>query len=135
MYLEEIPQIKAALKLAKANKIKLLHQLIFGIDKDRLNRKNLRKFQGFNFDVDSDEFTIKLRDITDTFSYLELIAIVNLMAIEIDGIENDITHCILNSLTCLEIFANSIKIATDSEIEDITHKDPTAPIPGENTNY
>lgn len=60
MLLIKISQLKAALKLTKADKIKLLHQLTFDLDENRQDRKNLQNFTGFLFQLDSDEFKTKL---------------------------------------------------------------------------
>lgn len=49
---------------------------------------------------------------------MEFIAIANLLAIEIDGTRQAIASRILTALTDLSSFANSIKIATDSETDE-----------------
>lgn len=72
MLLVEILQLKAVLKLEKADKIKLLHQLIFDSDENWQNRKNLRNFEGFQFQLDSDEFKAKLQGITNKPIYWQL---------------------------------------------------------------
>lgn len=75
MLLVDIVQVKTGLKIAKADKIKLLHQLVFTTDKNSQNRVNLRIFTVFQFQIDDDAFTAKLRDITDKFSKLDRISI------------------------------------------------------------
>lgn len=60
--------------------------------------------------VTSTEFQTKLGEVMEKFSKLELIAIANLLAIEINQAEHDTANYILNSLTDLKSFTNSIKI-------------------------
>lgn len=99
MLLNEIPNISVMLKLTLANKVKLLHQFIFYKDDLRLNRKNFRNFQGFDFAVNSAEFQTKLKKVTAQFLKLELIATANLLAIEIDVTELEIAKRIITALT------------------------------------
>lgn len=60
--------------------------------------------------VTSTEFQTKLGEVMEKFSKLELIAIANLLANEINQAEHDTANYILNSLTDLKSFTNSIKI-------------------------
>lgn len=98
MLLNEIPKISVMLKLTKANKVKILHQFIFYKYDLRLNQKNFRNFQGFDFAVNIAEFQTKLNRVTGQFSKLEFIAIASLFAIEIDDTELEIANRIIMAL-------------------------------------
>lgn len=94
---------KTVLKVAKADKIKLIHQIIFTTDKNWQNRENVDEFTSFQFQIDDDVFTVKLCDITDNFSKLDLFSIVNLLTIGIDE------ECrLLIALTDLEAFSQHV---------------------------
>ena len=73
MYLESILNLKLAIKMAKPDCIKVVHQFIFDSNKNRQDRENLRKFEGFKFKIDDEEFEIKLTDVLEKFNKVELI--------------------------------------------------------------
>ena len=60
MKLIDIKELEVVLKELKSSKIKLFHKLIFDEDGDRNNRKRLREFSGFPFEIGSDEFKQKI---------------------------------------------------------------------------
>ena len=49
MKLCDISQMNLAIKGAKLNTTKLVHEFVFGSDKNKRNRNNLKNFEGFSF--------------------------------------------------------------------------------------
>ena len=90
MKLIDIKELEVILKDAKSSKIKLLHKLIFDEDGDRNNRKRLREFSGFSFEIGSEEFKQKINEIKTIFSNSELIIICNLININSEGTIDEI---------------------------------------------
>jgi hypothetical protein len=58
--LQHFEQIKENIRTAPARVIRALHNVIYEEEGDRSNRKRLRQFTGFDFEVGSDEFNDKL---------------------------------------------------------------------------
>ena len=65
MYLKDIPNLKIAIKSAKPGCINLVYQFIFDNDKNRQNRENLHKFEGFKFKVDDENIETELTEVLD----------------------------------------------------------------------
>ena len=59
MNLVDIKEMKVVLRGAKSSKIKLFHKLIFD---EEGNRKRLRRFSGFPFEIGSQEFEAILNE-------------------------------------------------------------------------
>ena len=83
MNLEQILTLNSPIKVAKSDCIKLMHKFIFDCDKNRQNRTNLRKFEGFKFKIDDMEFDTKLNYIMAKFNKIELIQIAIFLQTEI----------------------------------------------------
>ena len=75
--LSAIPYINVTIKTARSDTIKLVHKFIFGKDDSRLNRKNLRNFSGFPFQIEDANFVQKCDSVLADFSKLQLLRIAN----------------------------------------------------------
>lgn len=78
MILNEIPEIANALNTAKTKKIRLLHILLFTTEGDRKNRSRIRQFTGFPFSKTDEKFQTKIKEVTDSFTLIDLISIANI---------------------------------------------------------
>lgn len=59
--LGEIPRVEASITRFKNDDLKFLHRLLFNVQGNKnLFKKNIRKFNGFAFDPDSDEHKKKV---------------------------------------------------------------------------
>ncbi|GBN16861.1 Retrovirus-related Pol polyprotein from transposon 297 [Araneus ventricosus] len=103
--LNDIQEISTALKNCKTEKIKILHKFLFDSLGDRSNRKRIREFIGFDFQVESDEFKKKLESVDELFSLNELITICNILNISFDGSKPEVSKRILSFLCNLEALA------------------------------
>lgn len=72
MNLESIPEMKDYIKVAPLKVTRMLYKLIFEVDGDRNNRKRLREFSGFNFQINSDEYNNKFKFINDNFLNIKI---------------------------------------------------------------
>lgn len=79
MLLQEVKPILIQINSAKAERIKILHKLIFNSDEVRQNRKNLRQFTGFNFKVGDVDFDSKVVVTIKNFPLAHLTSISNLL--------------------------------------------------------
>ena len=73
MKLGDIPQLQLTIKRAKANTTKLVDDLIFGSDKNKRNRSNLKNLEGFSFGVGDTDFEKKVSDSTENFTKLQFV--------------------------------------------------------------
>ncbi|GFU55346.1 transposon Ty3-G Gag-Pol polyprotein [Trichonephila clavipes] len=113
--------IGIALKNFKTEKVKLLYKLICE-DDEEFTRKRLRNFCGFTFLRDSEEFTIKLKDIQKKFSYNEIVTISNIFNISIEGNKSELCKRILSLLTNLnELLLMASSGANESDSENGTN--------------
>jgi hypothetical protein len=103
--LGEIAFIRDNIKNAPVKSIKALHMFIFESEGDRKNRSRLRTFKGFDFDENSKEFETKLEYVVETLQVRELISITNLLCLDNDGDEDELSRkfcCHLMNLSMLE---------------------------------
>ncbi|GBM50063.1 hypothetical protein AVEN_138844-1 [Araneus ventricosus] len=111
--LNDIQEISTALKNCKTEKIKILHKFLFGSLGDRSNRKRIREFIGFDFQVESDEFKKKLESVDELFSLNKLITICNILNISFDGSKPEVSKRILSFLCNLEALAETSRADID----------------------
>ncbi|GBM93141.1 hypothetical protein AVEN_27381-1 [Araneus ventricosus] len=116
--LNDIQEISTALKNCKTEKIKILHKFLFGSLGDRSNRKRIREFIGFDFQVESDEFKEKLGSVDELFSLNELITICNILNISFDGSKPEVSKRILSFLCNLEALAETSRADIDDSDND-----------------
>ncbi|GBN25984.1 Retrovirus-related Pol polyprotein from transposon 297 [Araneus ventricosus] len=122
--LNDIQEISTALKNCKTEKIKSLHKFLFGSLGDRSNRKRIREFIGFDFQVDSEEFKKKLEIVDELFSLNELITICNILNISFDGSKPEVSKRILSFLCNLEALAETSRADIDeSDLDEETAND------------
>ncbi|GBN40305.1 hypothetical protein AVEN_168837-1 [Araneus ventricosus] len=125
--LNDIQEISTALKNCKTEKIKILHKFLFDSLGDRSNRKRIREFIGFDFQVDSEEFEMKLGSVDELFSlilFAELITICNILNISFDGSKPEVSKRILSFLCNLETLAETSRAdIDDSDLDEETAND------------
>ncbi|GBN12277.1 hypothetical protein AVEN_66316-1 [Araneus ventricosus] len=122
--LNDIQEISTALKNCKTEKINILHKFLFGSLGDRSNRKRIREFIGFDFQVDSEEFEKKLGSVDELFSLNELITKCNILNISFDGSKPEVSKRILSFLCNLEALAETSRADFDeSDVDEDTGND------------
>ncbi|GBL87985.1 hypothetical protein AVEN_235761-1 [Araneus ventricosus] len=122
--LNDIQEISTALRNCKIEKIKILHKFLFGSVGDRSNRKRIREFIGFDFQVDSDELEKKLESVNESFSLNELITISNILNISFDGSKPEVSNRTLSFLCNLGALAETSRADVDeSDIDEETAND------------
>ncbi|GBO30039.1 hypothetical protein AVEN_26867-1 [Araneus ventricosus] len=122
--LNDIQEISTALKNCKTEKIKILHKFLFGSLGDISNRKRIREFIGFDFQVDSVEFEKKLGSVDELFSLNELITICNILNISFDGSKPEVSKRILSFLCNLEALSETSRADFDeSDVDEETAND------------
>ena len=132
--LGEIPEIRDNIKSASVNAVKALHKIVFEEDAGRQNRGNLRKFPGFNFGVDSDEFKDKVAYVEQNIPLADLIAACNVIKLDYSGEKPTLIRRICMALSNLEnlIAENEADDADEdeqSDLEDeVEEEDQQAPV-------
>lgn len=66
---------------AKKTTITALHKFVFEEEGDRDNRKRLRQFQGFVFDVDDDVYVLKRKYVEENLNDGDLVAVCNVLGL------------------------------------------------------
>ncbi|GFW83204.1 uncharacterized protein LOC105661967 [Trichonephila clavipes] len=121
MILNDIKPIGIALKNFKTEKVKLLYKLTYD-DDEEFTREGVHNFCGFTFSTDSEEFSIKLKDIQKKFSYNEIVTILNILSISIEGNKSELCKSILSLLTNLnELLLMVASGANESDSENETN--------------
>ncbi|KAK7794042.1 hypothetical protein R5R35_006939 [Gryllus longicercus] len=114
--LGDIDKINKNITSAPAKAIQTLHKLIFElIPKDRKNRKRLKEFAGFTFELDSKDFKLKKEFINNSFTEAELGTICSILCIN-DGTKEVMIDDVCNYLSNLGNLL--IKIEQDEEEEN-----------------
>lgn len=111
--LSQIVHIKKKLKTASKPVILALHRIVFQQDGDRGNRQRLREFQGFDFDIDFDEFRAKM-DYAVTLGIGDLISICNVLGLEYVGTKEQLREKIILGLMDI----NSLIVVNDDGDDD-----------------
>lgn len=81
---------------------------------DRQNRKRLRQFKGFTFDVDTDEYRDKVLALED-FQENDLITACTLLCLDSVGGKADLAARITNGLRDLKIIKEAARKEKDEE--------------------
>lgn len=115
--LGEIPLIFDNLRKASTVSIRNLYKLITGEEGDRNNRKRLRNFTGFDFNVGTSEFTKKTTWATETFSLGELVGICHILTLDYSGQVEEIAKRICEHLADPGLLKTA-SVATISEAEE-----------------
>lgn len=71
----DIPGILEAIKRAPVGVVKAIHRIMFLLDGDRGNRQRIRQFEGFKFDLNSDEFEARVKWMVDNLTPTDLTAV------------------------------------------------------------
>ena len=121
--LQDIININKNIKSASVHAIKSLHKLIFGTEGDRSNRKRIRDFTGFEFELDSAEFQQKIEHIVEQFTINELTSICNILNLNYEGNADEISKRILIHLTNLNLLSTVTSEEEDSSSEDEDNAD------------
>ena len=103
--------------------IKKLYKLIFEEDGGRNNRQKVRKFGGFEFSIDSEEYRDKINYINENFSTNDLIAFANILHIDYDCEKEMLIENVCKNLTDLSLLQknseeNEEQENDDEEVED-----------------
>lgn len=115
--LEQIPTIATKIKSASSRVLKVLHIFIFGNEGDKNKRKRLLEFQGFKFSDESDELTVKMRQVSQQLSVGDLVSICNVLTMDYSGTKQEVISRICNGLMDLN------QLAHEAEREDSEHDD------------
>lgn len=91
MKLNDFTELEVALKKEKSSKIKNLHKLIHGHFGDRNNRRRLRDFESFDFEINSTEFNENVLKTKTEFSLSELISICDVLCISSEGVIDELS--------------------------------------------
>ncbi|GFV08172.1 transposon Ty3-G Gag-Pol polyprotein [Trichonephila clavipes] len=121
MILNDIKPIGIALKNFKTETVKLLYKLIYDDDDEEFTRKRVRNFCGFTFSTDSEECSIKLKDIQKKFSYNEIVTISNILNISIEANKSELCKNILSLLTNLNELLTAASGANETDSENETN--------------
>ena len=96
--LGEIPRIDASISRFKNDDLKLLHKLLFkSLGKTTMIKKNIKKFNGFDFDRDSEEYSEKVA-AAQKFEVKQLKSICEMLDLEKKGTREEIAERIVEFL-------------------------------------
>ncbi|XP_054273897.1 protein DEK-like isoform X1 [Macrosteles quadrilineatus] len=102
--LGEIERIEFNIQRAKPEDLKLLHRLCFGKPgKAAAVKKTLKKFNGFEYNVDSEEFKKKKEFVDKSFKKVTVVHlknVCNILDIERSGSKDELIERILKFITC-----------------------------------
>lgn len=125
--LGQISKLLKYFRGAPVGVIKLFHRLVFRYDGDRNNRKRLREFEGFKFEINSEEYKKTVKYMNDNFSINDLVIIANILCVDHNDNKSDLIKNICASLMDIPALANSLmenNDDSDSETElDIANGD------------
>lgn len=96
--LGDIPRIDASISRFKNDDLKLLHRLLFKTPgKTTMIKKNIKKFNGFDFEKDSDEYMKKLSSV-QKFEVKQLKSVCEMLDLEKKGNKEEIAERIVEFL-------------------------------------
>lgn len=96
--LGEIPRVDASISRFKNEDLKLLHQFLFEIPgKTTIIKKNIKKFNGFDFVKGTDEYKAKLEGAQE-FEVKQLKSICEMLDLEKRGSKDEIAERIVEFL-------------------------------------
>lgn len=94
----EIARIDASISRFKNDDLRLLHRVIFKTPgKTALIKKNIKKFNGFDFKKDSEEYTKKIAAV-QKFELKQLKSICEMLDLQKTGIKDEIAERIVDFL-------------------------------------
>lgn len=79
--LGSIDRVERNITKTPVKAVRALHRMIYGQEGDRQNRKRLRQFGGFAFDVDTDEYRNKILALQD-FQENDLVTICSVICLD-----------------------------------------------------
>ncbi|XP_073986447.1 protein Dek isoform X1 [Rhodnius prolixus] len=121
--LGEINRINKNISNSTINAIRALHLLIFKCEGNRQKRARLRKFEGFSFLLDSEEYKAKLKFIHENLTDGDLTLICNILNIDHDGNADELSKRICTSLMNLENLKILNEAVNEQEDEDTDEQD------------
>lgn len=97
--LGDIPRVEASISRFKNDDLKFLHKLLFKMqgNKHTLLKKNIRKFNGFAFEKDSEEYKKKAESLKKT-EVRTLKTTCEILDLEKSGTKNDLVERIMEFL-------------------------------------
>ncbi|CAH1966803.1 unnamed protein product [Acanthoscelides obtectus] len=96
--LGDIPRIEASITRYKNDDLKTLHRLLFKVNgKTTLVKKNIRKFNGFDFDKDSDEYQKKIASV-QKLDLKQLKGLCEVLDLQKSGTKDDLVNRIVDFL-------------------------------------
>ena len=100
-----------------------LHKFVFQYEGDRSNRQRLRRFEGFDFDEDDDEYKLKTDYVKQNLSTADLVSICNVLCLNYD-LEDLCQHIFKNLRKGMLLKANELNDDDDDdEIEQCSNLD------------
>lgn len=120
--LGSIDRVEQNITKAPVKAVKVLHRMIYGQEGDRQNRKRLRQFKGFRFDVDTDEYRNKILAFED-LQKNELVTVCILLCLDYTGEKTDLATRIINGLCDLEVIKEAARKEEDEEENDELEND------------
>lgn len=114
--LGSIDKVEQNITKAPVKAVRALHRMVYGQEGNRQNRKRLRQFKGFTFDVDTDEYRNKIL----TFENLQndLVTVYTLLCLDYTGEKADLASRIIDGLRDLEIIREAARKEDDEEEDD-----------------
>ncbi|XP_012220360.1 uncharacterized protein [Linepithema humile] len=90
---------------------------VFGNEGDKGNRKRLLEFRGFEFSADTDELSVKMRQVSQQLGVGDLVSICNILAMDYTSTKQEVINRICSGLMDLS------QLACDAEEEEFEHDD------------
>ncbi|KYB28418.1 hypothetical protein TcasGA2_TC032615 [Tribolium castaneum] len=115
--LGEVGELGDNIRKAPVSSARTLFNILFGTGQ-RLNRTKICDFEGFVWEVDSDECQQKIENIKRGYSVAELTAVCVLLGISYDGTAEDLATRLCIALTDFSAL-NAVAEVEDDEEEDI----------------
>lgn len=96
--LGEIPRIDASISRFKNDDLKLLHRILFKtVGKTHMIKKNIKRFNGFDFKKDSEDYSKKLA-ATQKLEVKQLKSVCEMLDLQKTGTKEEITTRIIDFL-------------------------------------
>lgn len=117
MTLGDIDRVEQNITKAPVKAVRAMHRMIYGQEGDRQNRKRLRQFSGFAFDVDTDEYRNKVLAFQD-FPENDLVTICSVLCLDYAGEKAQLAARIINGLRDLKAIKEAARKEEDEEDDD-----------------
>ncbi|KYB28419.1 hypothetical protein TcasGA2_TC032556 [Tribolium castaneum] len=115
--LGEVGELRDNIRKALVSSVRTLFNILFGTGQ-RLNRTKICDFEGFGWEVDSDECRQKIENLKRGYSVAELTAVCVLLGISYDGTAEDLATRLCTALTDFSALSAVAEVEDDEE-EDI----------------